>query len=315
MSRLPQHRIADSQNFLRSPRLVDRLLDRSGIGADDLVIEVGPGRGVITERLAARCRQVLAVEQDLVLVEELRTQFAHAVNVALFAGDFLSFPLPLTAYKVFANIPFNITAAIVGKLTSGTSPPIDAYLAVQREAAARFMGTPQETLVAVLLKPWFEPTVVHRFRPADFVPRPGVAVVLLRLRRREAPLVSPRDAVLFGDFAAYAFTAWQPTVREALARILPRRLVADIERTSGVSLACRPSELPFSAWISLAETFRTLAGERVAVIEGARARLECQQIQLQKVHRTRASGAPSTTGVPRTCAGRRGGRAARARDG
>src|ERR687897_2228394 len=81
------HRIAYSQNFLRSPRLVERLLDRSGIGADDLVIEIGPGRDVITERLATRCRQVLAVEQDLVLVEELRAQFAHAPNVALFAGD------------------------------------------------------------------------------------------------------------------------------------------------------------------------------------------------------------------------------------
>src|SRR5687767_4239890 len=207
MSRLRHRRITYSQNFLRSPRLVDRLLDRAGIAADDLVIEIGPGRGVITEQLAARCRQVLAVEQDPVLVEALRTQFAPAANVALFAGDFLSFPLPLTAYKVFANIPFNITAAIVGKLTSGTSPPIDAYLAVQREAAARFMGTPQETLVGVLLKPWFEPTVVYRFRAADFVPRPGVAVVLLRLRRREVPLVSPSDASLFGDFVAYVFSA------------------------------------------------------------------------------------------------------------
>src|SRR5215207_11234105 len=93
------HRIVYSQNFLRSPQLVEQLLDRSGIGADDLVIEIGPGRGVITERLAARCRQVLAVEQDPVLVEELRGQFADTSNVTLFAGDFLSFPLPLTAYK------------------------------------------------------------------------------------------------------------------------------------------------------------------------------------------------------------------------
>jgi len=297
-------RIAYSQNFLRSPRLVERLLDHSGIGADDLVIEIGPGRGVITERLAARCRQVLAVEQDPVLVEELRVQLAHAPNVALFAGDFLSFPLPLTTYKVFANIPFNITAAIVGKLTSGTSPPVDTYLAVQREAAARFMGTPQETLVAVLLKPWFEPTVVHRFRPTDFVPRPGVAVVLLRLRRRDAPLVASRDAALFGDFAAYMFTAWQPTVREALARILSRRLVADVERAAGVSLACPPSEIPFTAWISLADAFRFVAGERVMTVAGARQRLKRQQLQLQKVHRTRAPRAPSKTGVPRARVGR-----------
>src|SRR5215213_7675673 len=184
MAQLRHHRIAYAQNFLCSPELVERLLDRSGIGPDDLVIEIGPGRGVITERLAARCRQVLAVEQDPDLAEELRVQFAHAPNVALFAGDFLGFPLPLTTYKVFANIPFNITAAIFGKLTSGNSPPVDAYLTVQREAADRFLGIPRQTLVAVLLQPWFQPTVVHRFLPVDFAPRPGVEVVLLRLRRR-----------------------------------------------------------------------------------------------------------------------------------
>jgi 16S rRNA A1518/A1519 N6-dimethyltransferase RsmA/KsgA/DIM1 with predicted DNA glycosylase/AP lyase activity len=209
---------------------------------------------------------------------------------------------------VFANIPFHITPAIVGKLTSGTSQPVDTYIAVQRKAAARFMGTPRETLVAVLIKPWFEPTVVHRFRPADFLPRPGVAVVLLRLRRRETPLVASPDAALFGDFAAYAFTAWQPTVREALARILPRRQAAEVERTAGVSLACPPSDIPFTAWLSLADAFRTVARERVVAVEGARERLERQQLQLHKVHRTRASRSPSKTGEPRARVGREGGR-------
>ena len=143
--------------------------------------------------------------------------------------------------------------------------------------------------MAVFLQPWFEATVVHRFRAADFVPRPGVEVVLLRLRRREEPLVSPRDAALFGDFTAYDFTAWQPTVREVLARILSKRIVADIERALGVCLARSPSELQLSAWISLVDTFRTVAGERIAAVAGARERLERQQLQLQKRHRTRVS--------------------------
>lgn len=158
------------------------------------------------------------------------------------------------------------------------------------------MGKPQETLVAVLLKPWFEPTVVHYFRPTDFAPRPGVAVVLLRLRQREAPLVSQNDAALFGDFVAYVFTAWQPTVREALTRILPKRLVADIERGAGVSVDQPPSATPFATWLSLAGDFRTVAGERVATVEGARDELERQHVHLRKVHRTRASRSPSKTG-------------------
>jgi 23S rRNA (adenine-N6)-dimethyltransferase len=293
VSTLRHQRIVYSQNFLHSRRLVDRLLDCSGITAEDLVIEVGPGRGVITERSAARCRQVLAIEQDQVLVKELGARFAHSSNVAIFAGDVLRFPLPLTAYKVFANIPFNITAAIVGKLTSGTSPPVDAYLAVQREAVDRFLGAPRQTLVSVLFQPWFEPTVIHRFQPSDFVPRPGVEVVLLRLRRRPAPLVEPADATLFEDFSAYVFTAWQPTVRAALSRILPRQTVHRIERSAGVSLDRPPSAIPFAEWVSQADTFRGLVGERVASVQGARDRLERQQAHLQKVHRTRAPGSPS----------------------
>jgi 23S rRNA (adenine-N6)-dimethyltransferase len=289
MSAIHRRRIAFSQNFLRSPRLVDRLLDRSGIAADDLVIEIGPGRGIITARLATRCRQVLAVEKDPLLVEELRAQFARAANVALFAADFLDFPLPLTTYKVFANIPFNITAAIVGKLTSGTSPPSDAYLGMQREAAERFLGAPRETLAAVLLKPWFEPAVVHRFRPNDFAPPPGVAVVLLRLHLRETPLIAPCDAALYGDLVTYAFAAWQPTVREALAHALPKPKVAEITRLAGVCLDCPPSALPFPAWLSLTGAVRAVAGDNVPAIRGARERLERQQAGLQKVHRTRVS--------------------------
>jgi 23S rRNA (adenine-N6)-dimethyltransferase len=283
-----RHRcITYSQNVLCNPKLVDRLLDRSGIAADDLVIEIGPGRGVITDRLAARCRQVLAVEKDSRLVEDLRVRFGDAGNVALFEADFLEFPLPMTAYKVFANIPFNITSAIVAKLTSGASPPGDAYLAMQREAAERFLGTPRETLVAVLLKPWFEPAVVHRFRPSDFCPAPGVDVVLLRLRRREVSLVAPEEAAIFDDLAAYVFSAWRPTVREALVTMASKRQVMRIEREAGVALAVPPGELPFSAWSALASTFRDVAGECTAA-RGARLRLEQQQANLEKDHRTRA---------------------------
>jgi 23S rRNA (adenine-N6)-dimethyltransferase len=282
-------RIAYSQNFLRNPQLVDRLLDRAGIVAGDLVIEIGPGRGVITEGLAARCRQVLAVEKDPLLVEELRLRFASAGNVALFAFDFLHFPLPLTTYKVFANIPFNITAAIVGKLTSGSSPPVDAHLGMQREAAERFLGQPRETLAAVLLKPWFEPAIVHYFRASDFAPRPGVEVVLLRLRRREAPLVTAEEADFFGDLVTYVYTAWQPTVREALTRLLPRRTVAAIEQDAEVRLDQPPRELPFSAWLRLTEAARAGGGEQIAAVRGARVRLERQQTGLQKVHRTRTT--------------------------
>lgn len=292
MSTLRHRRIAYSQNFLRSPRLADRLLDSAGIAADDLVIEIGPGRGVITGRLAARCRQVLAVEKDPLLVEDLRRRFTAAENVALFAADFLTFPLPVTTYKVFANIPFNITSAIVGKLTSGAAPPADTFLAMQREAADRFLGSPRQTLVAVLLHPWFEPSVVHTFRPDDFAPAPGVDVVLLRLRRRDHPLIDQAEAAFFGDMTTWLFSAWRPTIREALGTIVPKRQVLRIEREIGAALDVPPGSVPFPAWVSLSRALRDNGGERVAVMHGARERLERQQAGLQKDHRTRARKKP-----------------------
>src|SRR5438874_12896804 len=95
-----------SQNFLKGRRLVDRLLDRSSIAATDLVLEIGPGRGRITERLIQRCRHVLAIEQDPRLAWMLRERLPGTPNLTLVEADFLATRLPRQPYKVFANIPF-----------------------------------------------------------------------------------------------------------------------------------------------------------------------------------------------------------------
>ena len=129
-----------AQNVLTNRSLIDRLLDRSGIDAGDTVLEIGAGGGAITERLARRCRRVVAIERDPRLADRLRRRFAGCPSVAIHEGDFLCLPLPDTRYKVFANIPFNITTAIVTRLTAAPRPPEEAHLVVQREAADRFLG-------------------------------------------------------------------------------------------------------------------------------------------------------------------------------
>ena len=130
-------------------------------------------------------------------------------RLTLFAADFLDFPLPSTPYKVFASIPYNATAAIVGKLTSGIDPPKDAYLVVQREAAQRFIGWPNGTLVAAQLHPWFHVSIEHAFRRTDFRPVPAVESVLLRLRLRAKPLVPPSQRDRYLDLVVAIFTRRQ----------------------------------------------------------------------------------------------------------
>ncbi|MGH2389828.1 MAG: rRNA adenine N-6-methyltransferase family protein, partial [Chloroflexota bacterium] len=112
MPRMVEIPLTYSQNFIRDPRLIDTLLNRSTIGGRDLVYEIGPGTGAITERLAGRCRQVVAIEKDRWLVDDLRGRFGAYPNVSIHAADFLHFPLPTTPFKVFANIPYALTTAI-----------------------------------------------------------------------------------------------------------------------------------------------------------------------------------------------------------
>ena len=278
----PRRRIALGQNFLRDPALARRLLDRTSVGPDDVVYEIGPGEGLLTECLARRCRHVFAVEKDARLAERLRRRFAGRPNVTVYLADCLDFPLPVTSCKVVANVPFNITAAVVSHLTGAPYPPHDVYLAVQREAAARFAGIGGETLVALRLKPRFEPQVVYRFARSDFVPRPGVEVVLLRLRKRGPPLLPAAELAPYDDFVAYGFTAWQATVRRALGPLIG-------SPPPGLDLDVPPSALPFEDWLTLFHHVRRRAPpDALRTIEGAAARLAGQQQGLQKEHRSRA---------------------------
>lgn len=280
-------RIAYAQNLLRSRRLVDRLLDRAELGPEDLVVEIGPGTGIVTEPLARRCRQVLAIERDPALARRLRGQLAAVPNVALFEADALAFPLPLSRYKVVANIPFNLTSAIVARLTVGATAPEAAHLVLQREAAERFVGAPRGTLAAALLHPWFEPTVVHRFRRSDFLPAPGVDVVMLRLRKRGPPLVGPADAPAFRDFVVAAYTAWRPTVREALAGPLGAETTRRLERRSQVDLRRPPATLGGDEWLALFGAFLAVADPAARrAIAGSDARLRLAQAGLEKRYRT-----------------------------
>ena len=236
-------RAALSQNFLRDPRLADRLVQMAALDASDTVIEIGPGSGMLTARLARTCRQVLAIEKDENLARRLTQRFSSESTVAIFAADFLEFPLPSSRYKVFANIPFAITTAIVSKLTTGVSPPEDAWLVMQREAAQRFLGQPVGTLVSALIYPGFATQIRHRFRRSDFVPQPSVDVVLLQLSERPEPLIARQRQNSFRDLVTFAYTAWQPTVFAALASAMPASQVACLSRASAVNLQRPPSAL------------------------------------------------------------------------
>src|SRR5260370_15141714 len=143
-----------SQNFLVDRRAIEGLVDGSGVGEGDLVLDIGAGNGLISGALARRSARVLAVERDPGLAERLRAKFATWPSVTVVEADALATPLPSEPYRVVANIPFGITTKILRHLLDDDGLT-RADVTVQA-VVARKRGTPgRGTLLNARPEPCF----------------------------------------------------------------------------------------------------------------------------------------------------------------
>jgi 16S rRNA A1518/A1519 N6-dimethyltransferase RsmA/KsgA/DIM1 with predicted DNA glycosylase/AP lyase activity len=121
-----RHSVCYSQNFLKEPDLVAWLLDQSSLEREDVVYEIGPGKGLITRQLALRYWRVVAIEKDSRLTAWLQREFAGWPNVTIHQGDFLDYRLPCQPYKVFGG-HVSLHAERSGADVSGRSPRVPAH--------------------------------------------------------------------------------------------------------------------------------------------------------------------------------------------
>lgn len=284
-----RQQLQQTQNFLRDDRLARRLVRKAGLSPADDVIDIGAGQGILTDALASSAGTVLAVEMDARYVEHLRSRFCDRPNVVVFAADALAFPFPATPYKVFANIPYRWTAAIVAKLTGGTSPSVDSWLVVQREAAERYAPGETSTMVAVQLYPWFDVSIEHEFARSDFAPRPSVDSVLMRIRRRTEPILPIGERERFNDMIAAMFSAWKPTAAEALRAMMPRQAFRRLDSGTVSGLQTRPGAVQPEIWLGLYRQAAEIGGGKFwREVRRNAARLHQQQAAIERPTRTRA---------------------------
>lgn len=279
-----------SQNFLWDKKLVASLVERSSVQPTDLVIEIGPGNGIITEALAERAGRVIGVEKDPKLASKLQDKFGDTDKVEIINNDFLTYRLPERGdYKVISNIPFTITAGVISKLINHPNPPQDSYLVMQEEAAQKYSGSPcgKERMTSLLLKINFEPEIVHNFKRSDFKPRPSVEAVFLRLERREKPLVKDEHIAEYRDFIAFGFIQWKPSISEAFRPVFTKKQMGRLARDLNFDLRAKPTELNFDQWLALFDFYRTgVDPSKKRVVMGAFKRLQKQQRGLDKIHRS-----------------------------
>lgn len=283
-----RNRIKYSQNFLKDSNLVENLLSRSSIGENDVVFEIGAGQGIITQQLVKKANKVIAFEIDSNLSQKLKVRFPNKDTVEIINQDFLQYELPKYEYKVFSNIPFNLTASIIKKLAFSNNPPADSYLIVQKEAAQKFVGKPiitNNSLVSILIQSHFEFSMFHEFRKDDFFPRPMVDTVMVRLFRTETPKISTEETSLFYDFVTFGFNQFEPNILKGLSKVMNANAINEVANRKHFSVSVKPSQLDVNNWVDLFEKFN-LVGNKSKVL-GSYKRLLVQQSTLEKINRTR----------------------------
>ncbi len=283
-----QRELSHSQNFIRKSELVNELLGITNINTEDLVIEIGPGKGIITRELVKRANHVIVVERDSRFIADLSLHNSQD-NLQVVNSDFLEWQLPHGKYKVFSNIPFNYTADIINKLTSATNLPTDIYLIMQEAAAFRFAGQPYQdnSLVSTLIGIDFTVEVKRKISRESFEPRPNVEIVFVHFAKQQTPRMLSEERQLFRDFVVYGYTKWAPSVLESFKEIFTNRqrsIIAKSQKLDGL----KPTELTTDQWVGLFKTFRQYVSEDIKnLVYGSEKRLKQKQSKLEKSYRTR----------------------------
>jgi 23S rRNA (adenine-N6)-dimethyltransferase len=198
------------QNFLR-PDLAEELVARAAFRAGELVVEIGAGRGACTFALARRGVRVLAMEKDPRWADELRREVRRlgADNISVVCGDVLEHRTPSRPFRALGSLPFGATTAILRHLLDDPDSGLRrADLVVQWEVARKRAALPPTTMLSTVWVPWWSFAVGRRIPAGAFRPVPSVDAALLRVTRRDPPLLPRRMA---GAYAEFVRSQWSKT--------------------------------------------------------------------------------------------------------
>lgn len=262
------------QSFLTYEPVADALVEALGPSSTDTVLEVGPGKGMLTRRLVAMAGRVVAVEIDERLAEGLRSELASAApvgqpggcgNLEVVQADFMKFDLePFRHLKVLGNLPYNLSSQILFKLLESLQSWDIAVLTTQREFAYRVVAVPGSKAYGALSVFFDRLTIRERLfniEPQSFKPRPDVVSTSIRLTRREQPLYAVPDEAVFRRVVKACFAQRRKTIANNLVAglKLTREAVVTYLKQAGIEPAARAESLTGEQFKRLADALAAAA--------------------------------------------------------
>ena len=252
------------QNFLIDSHVLDKMIAAAHITKDDLVLEIGPGIGTMTQALCENAREVVAVEIDPNLIPILTCDTLSAYdNVTVINEDVLKLDIEALVkekngdrpIKVVANLPYYVTTPIIMRLLESDIPVESITIMVQAEVADRMQagpGTKDYGALSLAVQYYAEPFIVANVPQNCFMPRPNVASAVIRLTLHKEPPVDVRDEKLMFRLIRASFNHRRKTLVNSLmnemGQELSKQRVLDALNALGLKETARGEEFDLSGW-------------------------------------------------------------------
>jgi 16S rRNA (adenine1518-N6/adenine1519-N6)-dimethyltransferase len=231
----PPIRKSLGQHFLNDRRILQRIVDALELTGNETVVEIGPGRGSLTDLLLPVGRRLVLIEYDRALAAKLRERYASSPSVSVIEADVLTVNLGEAAggpYRLVGNVPYYITTPILFHALEAPRPDRAVYL-VQREVAERIVAAPGSEdygALSVNVQAVAVASLLFRVAPGSFVPPPKVESAAVRIDPRPDPVIGRDEEASFRRFVRDAFGMR----RKQMRRVLREVLEIDAERASAI---------------------------------------------------------------------------------
>jgi len=244
------------QNFLIDNNILQKIVDEANIKPDDIILEVGPGIGTLTQELANKANQVIAVEKDETMCKILKENLKDFKNIKIINEDILKFKNKEKKYKVIANIPYYLTSPLIRKFLEEGNQPEEIILMIQKEVAQRICAkAPNINLLAISVQFYAESKIIFNVSKNCFWPIPRVDSAIIKITPNKVSYKI--DSNLFFKIVKAGFS--QP--RKQLGGNLSKTLKIEKEKINKILLennlkpTQRAETLTIEDWKKLSKSF------------------------------------------------------------
>ncbi len=249
------------QNFLTSPSALAKIISASGITPKDMVLEIGPGRGFLTEGLLETTARVIAVEKDADLISFLREKFkeeCYKKMLHVVHEDALSFSrethgLKEGSFVLVANIPYYITGALLRRFIGKAPRPKRAVLMLQKEVAERIVArNKKESILSIAIKIYGTPRIVARVPRGSFTPKPNVDSAILVIENIKTPFQNKNTEEKFFTIIKLGFSHKRKKLSGNLRSLWGNKTETYLEK-SGIPPNERAEDVSIAQWLTLSK--------------------------------------------------------------